>query len=38
MAAEMALEMMAGLDAIDHRLGQNLQLRIRIDTGPAVAG
>jgi len=36
--AEMALEMMAGLDAVDHRLGSAVQLRIGIDTGPAVAG
>jgi adenylate cyclase len=36
--AEMALEMMAGLDTIDHQLGSALQLRIGIDTGPAVAG
>lgn len=36
--ADMALEMMAGPDAIDHQLGSPVQLRIGIDTGPAVAG
>ena len=36
--AEMALDMMAGLAEVDHRLGSDIQLRIGIDTGPAVAG
>jgi adenylate cyclase len=33
--ADMALEMMAGLDSIDHELGSAIQPRIGIDTGPA---
>ena len=36
--AEMALDMMAGLEEVDHRLGAAIQLRIGVDTGPAVAG
>lgn len=36
--AEMALNMMAGLEEVDHRLGAAIQLRIGVDTGPAVAG
>jgi class 3 adenylate cyclase len=36
--ADMALDMMAELGAVDHRLGADIQLRIGIDTGPVVAG
>jgi class 3 adenylate cyclase len=36
--ADMALDMMAELKTVDHRLGPDIQLRIGIDTGPVVAG